>query len=260
MKRFPVIIKNLNWYFGKEQILDRVNIQVQEGKFYSIIGPNGSGKTTLLKNINRLLYTPQDAVFLDKEDLTRLSHRKIAKKMAIVPQNTEIDFSFEAMDIVMMGRTPYLGRFEEEGKEDFKIVKEAMEMTNTWSLRHQNIDTLSGGERQRVIVARAIAQQTPILLLDEPISHLDLQYQHELMKVVRGLNQQKKTTVIAVLHDLNIAAQYSDILILLHEGSIVMMDEPAKVLTKQNIREVYGIDVHIIEHPSTKKPHIIPIG
>ncbi|NLL71254.1 MAG: heme ABC transporter ATP-binding protein [Epulopiscium sp.] len=257
--KYPLRIQDLHWSFSEQRILDGVNLSIQKGKFYSIIGPNGSGKTTLLKNIGSILSPVKNTIFLEEQDITSLSRRKIAQKIASVPQNTEVDFSFTAFDIVLMGRTPYLGRFQGESKEDQKIAEEAMKMTHTWHFRSKKINELSGGERQRVIMARAIAQKTSLLLLDEPISHLDLQHQIEVMKMVKKLNQQQEVTVIAVLHDLNLAAEYSDIIILLHEGSILAMDHPKNVLTKERIKEAYGLEVYIMKNPMTQRPHIIPI-
>ncbi|NLP46952.1 MAG: heme ABC transporter ATP-binding protein [Epulopiscium sp.] len=259
MSCFPIKIKDAYWSYGDQKVLNGINLSIQKGMFYSVIGPNGSGKTTLLKNIGNILSPMKNTIFLEEQDITTFSSKQIAQNLAVVPQNTEIDFSFTVFDIIMMGRTPYLKRFQGESQEDKQIVEDAMRRTNTWSLRNKKIDELSGGERQRVIMARAIAQKTDILLLDEPISHLDIQHQIELMGLIKQLNQQKQITVIAVLHDLNIAAEYSDTIILLHKGSVFAMDTPNKVLIPEYIYQVYGINVDIIKNPITHKPHIIPI-
>lgn len=253
----PVKINNLNWSFGDKQILKNINISFEKNKFYSIIGPNGSGKTTLLKNISKALECQKKSVFIEDIDITSLKNRELARKLAVVPQNTNLDFDFSAFDIVLMGRAPYLGRFQTESEEDLKIARRAMEVTNTWELREKDITKLSGGEQQRVVIARAIAQETDIILLDEPIAHLDIHHQVELLDTIKELNV--SVTVIAVLHDLSLAAQYSDYLILFKDGEIKAVGTPEEVITKENIKAVYNMEVHIVEDPLTGKPHIIPI-
>lgn len=257
---YPIVIDNLSWSYGTKKILSNVHLKIERNRFYSIIGPNGSGKTTLLKNISKTLEPRKSTVFVDKQDIASMKPREMARKMANVPQNTHIDFEFSAMDIVMMGRSPYFRRFQSESPKDVEIVKEAMLATSTWHLKDKNINEISGGERQRVIVARALAQQTDIILLDEPISQLDIHHQIELMDTVRKLVRESKVTVIAVLHDLNIAAQYSDSMILVHEGQVVLGGTPEQVLTEENIKRVYQLPVHIIKNPISGKPHVIPVS
>ncbi len=257
--KYPIAIKNLTWCFGERKILHDLTINIEKKKFYSIIGPNGSGKTTLLKNISKSLEPQNDTVFIDNFDLTKLKNKEIARKISCVPQNTYIDFDFSVMDIVLMGRSPHFKWFQTESEEDIKIARKAMMATNTWELREKNINEISGGERQRVIVARALSQQTDIMLLDEPISQLDIHHQIELMDTVKSLIDYRGITVVAILHDLNLAAQYSDYLIFLNEGKIISQGSPEYVLTEENIEKVYNIKVHIMKNPFTGKPHIIPI-
>ncbi|WP_051541889.1 ABC transporter ATP-binding protein [Clostridium lundense] len=254
----PIIINNLNYNYGETHILNNINIKFKKNKFYSIIGPNGSGKTTLLKNILRTIPVESKSIYIDAKDLTCFKNKELAQKISSVPQNTNIDFQFTVFDIVLMGRTPYLKRFETEGNEDLQIVEESMKMTNTWHLKDKNINELSGGERQRVIIARALAQQCEIILLDEPISNLDIQHQIEILDTIKYLN--RNVTIIAVLHDLNLAAQYSDSLILLNNGKVVSHGTVEEVLTEKNIRNAYNLDTYIIKNPVTGKPHIIPIS
>lgn len=253
-------IKDLNWKYGNTAILENINIDIKRGKFYSIIGPNGSGKTTLLKNILRHLEPKRNTLFIEDLDISSLSYKEIAKKMGCVPQNTLIDYDFSALDIVMMGRTPHLKRFETESEKDLNICREAMIMTDTWRFKDKLIQNLSGGERQRVIVARAIAQKPDILLLDEPISHLDIQHQIELLDTVAYINKKSGTTVIVVLHDLNLAAQYSDEIFLLSDGKVLSYGSPMEVINEDIIKEVYKTKVCIIPHPVSGKPHVIPIS
>lgn len=256
---YPVSLNNLNWSFGNTHILKNISANIGENKFTCIIGPNGSGKSTLLKNILKILEPEENSIFVYNKDILNYKYKDLSKKIASVPQNTMIDYDFSVIDIVLMGRSPHLRRFQVEGEEDFKIARKAMEMTDTWHLRERSINTLSGGERQRVIIARALAQQSDILVLDEPISNLDIQHQINLLNITKELSINENITIIAVLHDLNFAIQYSDYLILIHEGKIVDEGLPEEVITHDNIKRVYDIDIHIMNNPITGKPHIIPI-
>ncbi|QXM06852.1 heme ABC transporter ATP-binding protein [Crassaminicella indica] len=256
---YPIEIDHLNWSFGENNILKNISVKIAEKKFTCIIGPNGSGKSTLLKNILKLLSPHKKSIYIYSEDVVNLKYKDLARKIAAVPQNTMVDFDFTVMDIVLMGRSPHLKRFEVESEEDFQIVKKAMQLTNTWHLKDRGIHKISGGERQRVIIARALAQQSQILILDEPISNLDIHHQIEVLNIAKELCTNKNITVLAVLHDLNFAIQYSDYLILLNKGEIIAEGLPEQVITKKNIKKVYNIDVYMMKNPITGKPHIIPI-
>lgn len=255
---FSLIVKDLNYGYGSKNILHNINLEFTKGKFYTILGPNGSGKTTLLKNISRAVPVDNKKVYIDDNDINSLPSKELAQNLASVPQNTNIDFDFTSLDIVMMGRAPYLKRFQNEQERDFKIVEDSMKMTNTWDLKDKNINELSGGERQRVIIARALAQDTDILLLDEPISNLDIQHQIEILDTVKFLS--KDITVIAILHDLNLAAEYSDSLILLKNGHIEAYGSVEDVFTERNLQEVYNMDMCLIKNPITGKPHVLPVS
>jgi iron complex transport system ATP-binding protein len=256
----PVIIKNLEFSYGSKKVLSDINIDMKRGKFYSIIGPNGSGKTTLLKNISGALTSGTEHVFINNMDISTMKQREIAKQIACVPQRTNIDFEFTVMDIVLMGRSPYLRNFQQESKEDIEIANSAMKKTNIWELREKSIKEISGGEFQRTIIARALTQKTDIILMDEPISQLDIHHQIEILNNVEELVKKENITVITVLHDLNLASRYSDELILIDNGNIVSKGTPIEVLTYQNIEKVYNMKVLVQESPVDKKPLIIPIG
>ena len=252
-------IQNLDWNYGSQRVLNNLNFNIEKGKFYTILGTNGSGKTTLAKIITKSLEIDSDKIFLISEDLSKMNNKQTAKRIATVPQNTIVDFDFSVMDIVLMGRAPYLRRFQSETSYDLEIAKNAMKKTNTWHLKDKKIDEISGGERQRVIIARAITQDTEILILDEPISNIDIHHQIQLLDVLKNLNKEKNITIITILHDLNLAAQYSDEIILLSEGEIVTIGNPQEVLTKEVIKEVYNIKVDMVVNPSTGRPYIIPV-
>lgn len=256
---FPIEVKNLSYSVDGHKILTNISTKIKKSSFTSIIGPNGSGKSTFLRHLLKILPPRHNTIYIENQDVTSLNFRDLSKKIASVPQNTTVDFDFSVMDIVLMGRAPHLGRFQEETSKDLEIVEHAMEMTNTWHLKDRSIHTLSGGERQRVIISRALAQQSTIMMLDEPISHLDIHHQVEVLNITKELCRARNLTVITVLHDLNLAIQYSDYLILLDQGQIVAEGLPEAVVTKKNIQDVYGIEVWMITNPLTGKPHIIPI-
>ncbi|NOH17227.1 ABC transporter ATP-binding protein [Clostridium cochlearium] len=254
----PIVLNNLNFAYNEKHILKNINISFERNKFYSILGPNGSGKTTLLKNILKALPTTDKTIYIDAFDINNYKNKDLAKKMSSVPQNTNLEFDFTSFDVVLMGRSPHLKRFERETNKDYEIVREAMEITNTWHLKDKYINQLSGGERQKVIIARALAQESSIILLDEPISNLDIQNQIEIMDTLKFLN--RDVTIISVLHDLNLAAQYSDYILLLKNGEIFSKGTPEKVLSVNNLKYVYDVNTYIIKNPVTGKPHIIPIS
>lgn len=249
-------INNMSFSFEQE-VLRNINIKFESGKFYTILGPNGSGKTTLLRLLAKSLHSDKGKIIINEKELTQIKPRTLAKEMAVVLQSTEIEFDFSVQDIVLMGRTPHISRFSSESEKDMEIAMKAMKATNTWELRNKSINTLSGGERQRVVVARAIAQETGIILLDEPISHLDIHHQIEIMDQLKQLNLNKKITIIAVLHDLNIAAAYCDHMILMHNCGVYKEGIPEEVLTQDILKQVYGLEVYITKNPRTAKTFIM---
>lgn len=250
-------IKNLSFAYDGKEVIKNVSINFHKGKFYSIIGPNGSGKSTFIKNISKILLPKAKSVFIEKDDIMNISSKNLAKKMAVIPQNILIDYEFTVFDIVMMGRNPYKGRLQDFDREDEKIVKKYMDITNTWHLKDKLITQLSGGETQRVIAARALSQETDIVLLDEPTSHLDIQYQVEFLSLFKSLKKDK--VIISVLHDLNLASIYSDEIIMINKGEIEAIGNPWEVINKENIKKVYNLSVQILENPISHCPFIIPI-
>lgn len=242
---YALEVKNLKFGYTEDLTLKDISFKIKKGKFISIIGPNGSGKSTLLKNLNRI-YTPNKGkVILESVDINRIKTKELAKKIALVPQNTTIDYEFTVEEIVLMGRHPYKKRFQMEDNNDYEIVKEALELTNTFHLKDRIITEISGGERQRVIIAKALAQNPSIILLDEPTSHLDINHQIEILNLLRKLNKEKGTTIVLVIHDINLASRYSDEVIMLNEGKIVGIGSPEDVITKGNIEFAYNLKVAI---------------
>ncbi|RLF72599.1 MAG: ABC transporter [Thermoplasmata archaeon] len=253
-------INGITFFYDSVKALDDITFEVNEGEVLGVIGPNGSGKTTLLRCINMALKPKVGTVFIDGENILELDRKDIAKKIAVVPQNSTIRFPFTLFDIVLMGRTPHLGRLDRETPEDIEIAKKAMKITKTLHLADRLIDEVSGGERQRVIIARALTQEPKILLLDEPTLHLDINHQLEILELIKKLARKNKLIVILTSHDLNLASRYCDRLVLLNTGRIYSIGKPQNVLTRDNIKEVYNIEVEINYNKRTKSLNIIPVA
>lgn len=222
-------------------ILKGVSLQAGEKQLIGVIGPNGSGKSTLLKCIYRVLQPTGGAVFLDGKPLSEYSFRESALKIAVVAQHNYYNFDFSVRDVVLMGRSPHKKTLERDNAQDFRIVEEALIKVGMQHFAERSFSTLSGGEQQRVILARALAQQTPCLILDEPTNHLDIKYQLQLMDLVRGLDR----TVITAVHDLNIAAMYCDWLYAVKDGRVVGQGTPQALLTPEFIRQVYEVEAEV---------------
>ena len=251
--------KEIQSVLSGNHILKGVDLTAGRQELLGVIGPNGSGKSTLLKCIYRVLKPTAGAVYLDGKPLEQLSYRKSAQEVAVVAQHNYYNFDFCVRDVVLMGRAPHKRPLERDTAEDYRIVAEALETVGMADFADRTFSTLSGGEQQRVILARALAQQTPCLILDEPTNHLDIKFQLQLMDLVRGLNR----TVIAAIHDLNIAALYCDRLCALKDGKIIGEGTPRELLTPEFIRKVYEVDaqvmtgedgaIHILYHAQGKE-------
>lgn len=252
-------INNLTTGYKEKPILKEVSLSMKSSDFVGIIGPNGSGKSTLIRAITRILEPWKGGIKLKNEPINKLSRNEIGKATAVVPQDTFISFPYSAWDIVMMGRTPYLGRFENPGEKDKDIAESAMKSTNTYNFRDRKVKELSGGELQRVIVARALTQQPDILLLDEATSHLDIGHKIQMMDLIKDKNKSGELGVLSVHHNLNLAARYCDEIILLDEGKIHASGRPEDVLTKPHLRAVYGVEAEVHENPKDGSLYITPI-
>jgi iron complex transport system ATP-binding protein len=250
-------VSGLACAYDGADVLSDVTLRLSPGDFVAVAGPNGSGKSTLIRAMSRVLRPRRGTALLEGADLYALPARRCAQAIAVLPQETALEFEFSCEEIVLLGRAPHLGRFETESERDRAIVREAMERTSTWDLRHRPIVELSGGERQRVLLARAFAQEPRILLLDEPTSHLDLSFQVQILRLVRTLRDEKKTAVLASLHDLNLAAAYADRIVLLSKGRIVADGTPREVLTESVLRPVFGEELTVRAHPDTGEPLIL---
>jgi iron complex transport system ATP-binding protein len=251
-----ICAENINFSYAAKSVMEDVSFTIDEAQIVAIIGPNGSGKTTLLKIINGTLFPNAGQMFIDGKDTLQWSRQEIARKVAIVPQETAVIFPFYAEEIVLMGRFPHLSNYRFEDKKDYRIVHEAMEKTDTLAFATRRFDELSAGERQRVLIARALAQEPKVLLLDESTVFLDLKHQLQFLTLLRQLNTAQQLTVIFVTHDINLAAQNASRIILLYSGKIYAIGKPAEVITAANIKEVYDVGVLIDKNPQSGLPRM----
>ena len=259
MEKSVLTFKDVKTGYGKKEIIHSFSAEIKKGEFVGLIGGNGAGKSTLLKTVYGLLPTLGGEILVHGVNNQDLSQRERAKQIAVVPQSFDIDYDFLVEDIVMMGRNPYLSFKNKESQKDWDIVEQAMKVSNTLGFKGRLFNDLSGGEKQRVIIARAIAQETGILLLDEPTSALDLHHQIEVMEMIQNLNIEKKITVVAVLHDLNLAARYCERLIMIKDGLVIKDGLPQEVITHKSLSKLYGLTLLVKNNPIFRKPEIIPL-
>ena len=246
-------VENLAVNLGNKDIVKNVSLDVEKGEFVGIIGPNGSGKSTILKTLYKILKAKNGQIFLDGKNISNMSIKSLAKEQAVLSQFNEYNFEFKVEDIVIMGRNPYKGLFELDTKEDYEIVLQCLKKVDMENYKDRNFSTLSGGEKQRVLLARAIAQKTDLLILDEPTNHLDIKYQIQILDLVKSLG----ITVVAALHDLNLAAMYSDKIYAINDGKIVAFGKPEEVLTKDLIKNIFEVNSEVSIHPITGKINIV---
>jgi len=249
-------IKGLSVDLNAEPVLRNISFTAKTGKILGIIGPNGAGKTTLLRAISGLIPIRRGNLELDGENLVDKSIIERAKLIATVPQSSSLPMAFNVWDMVMLGRTPYLNWLGQTSSQDDEIIQFSLQQTQSLDLAMRKVGELSAGEQQRVLLARALAQSTPVLLMDEPTTHLDLRYQIELLDLVQQLTRQKNLTTIIVLHDLNLASRYADEVMLLEHGQIAAFGKPKKVLRDAVLSRVYQIPIHVDK--KTRIPHVFP--
>lgn len=236
-------IENLNVALSGKSILKDMALTVESGDFVGIIGPNGSGKSTLLKSIYRTIKPKSGTIYLDDKSIHQLPYKVTAQKMAVVGQHNDHAFDFTVYELVMMGRSPYKGFLEKDSKKDNEIVMNALDQVSLTGYEDRSYETLSGGEKQRVILARALSQESELLILDEPTNHLDVRHQLEIMEVVKNLS----TTVMFAVHDLNIALMYCNKVCIIEKGRIIAAGKPKELITPEMIEQVYGVKSQIME-------------
>lgn len=261
----PLTCEGLSFSFDKKPMLSGINLSFSDGEFVGLIGANGAGKSTLLQLLLGLLKAKSGKVLLHGEDIRTIKRREIAKQLAFVPQSIELPYAFTVQQLVAMGRNPYLGPFDLESASDKKLIDEAMQLTDILQFQNRAVNTLSGGEKQRVIIARALAQQSPTILLDEPIASLDICHQLETLQLIQSLTRSGKTAITA-LHDLNLAARYCDRLILIgkkQDGSTTIISDgtPEQVLTADNLKDYFSIEADItLQDNKVNLTNILPVS
>ncbi|AEX70740.1 ABC-type Fe3+-siderophore transport system, ATP-binding protein [Corynebacterium diphtheriae PW8] len=252
--------RSLSSGYGADPIVKDVTLSFESGKITSIVGPNGCGKSTFLRTLARLIRPTAGSVELDGKPLGAYSSRELAKRLGLLPQTPVAPDGITVADLVGRGRTPYQGILGRWTASDYDIVAEAMASTQVAELADRSIEELSGGQRQRVWIAMALAQQTDVLLLDEPTTYLDLKHQLEVLDLLTDLNQRRGTTIIMVLHDLNLAARYSDNLVAMRDGRLHSVGRPVDVLTQDLTREAFDLESLVITDPVSGLPTVTPIG
>ena len=244
--------------YDKKTICEHLDLEVPESRFTAIIGPNACGKSTLLRALSRLLKPGRGEVLLDGRDIHARPAREVARRLGLLPQSSIAPDGITAAELVARGRFPHQKLIRQWSAADEDAVVAAMAATGVTEFSGELVDTLSGGQRQRVWVAMVLAQQTPIVLLDEPTTFLDIAHQIELLELCVRLNREQNTTMVAVLHDLNQAARYADHLVVMKAGAIVAQGDPREVMTAELVEEVFGLGCRIIDDPETHTPLVIP--
>ena len=252
--------EHLTTGYDKKVIIEDLSLTIPDHQITVILGGNGCGKSTLLKTFARLLPPMKGKVLIDGRGYETFAPKKLAQVIGLLPQSPLVPEGIKVSDLVSRGRYPYLEPFRGMQKEDFEAVEEAMEMMGVTAFADRNMDELSGGQRQRVWIAMALAQRTDILFLDEPTTYLDIAYQVEILDLLVELNQKRSTTIVMVLHDIGLSARYADYLFALKDGKIKAQGTPKEVVTREMMREVFGLDCEIIEDPVSHSPLILPRG
>ena len=251
-------IKNLSVSYGARPVLHDISLEVARGEVLALIGPNGAGKSTLIRAVSGVIPIQRGQVRTNGDDFGSLQPMDRARYMATVPQAILLPPAFTVWETVLMGRTPYLGFLGQTSQADEELARRSLERVSALSLAERRVGELSGGEAQRVLLARALTQSTPILLLDEPTAHLDLQYQVSLLELIRDLARTEKLAVLIALHDLNLAARTADRIALMVAGKIVAQGTPVEVLTPERISEAYCWPVQVVKNPLSGGPLVLP--
>jgi iron complex transport system ATP-binding protein len=250
-------LKQLTVGYPGLTVLRELDLRVEPGEVLAVVGPNGVGKSTLVRAASGALRPLAGSVEIDGRRLHELPPAQRARMVSVVPQASNLPPAFTALDVVILGRTPYLGWLGSESEQDRRLAAEAMAHTETEALAHRQVGELSGGEQQRLLIARALAQGAPVMLLDEPTAHLDLRHQDRVLKLVRRLTREQGLSVLLALHDLNLVARFADRVALLSDGRVRKIGQPYEVLTPEELAAVYGIQIHVMTNPFDGKPLVL---
>lgn len=251
-------LREVYFSYGNREVIRGVSLTVKEGEIVAIVGPNGAGKSTLLKLLAGTLLPSRGEVFLEGERLKDLSRRKIAQKIAVVPQDASISFPFRVLEVVLFGRFPHQGGLAFASEQDLACAREALSQVGALAYAERPVLTLSGGERQRVLLARALAQKPRLLLLDEPTAHLDLAHQAQALQAVEARVRAEKIAAVVILHDLNLAALYATRLVLVAQGSVAREGQAREIFAQTLLESVYGKSIDVLTHPERATPVILP--
>ena len=260
MNSNTLIAKDIQAGYGQKNILQSVNIHIPENKISVILGSNGSGKSTMLKTFCRLMTPTAGLITLDGTPLSQIKSKDIAKSIGLLPQTSIAPEGIKVAELVSRGRYPHRQFMTGLNNDDYKAIEEAMEAMKITELADRSIDELSGGQRQRVFIALALAQETDILFLDEPTTYLDIAYQIEILDLLKELNKKRGTTIVMVLHDINLSTKYADYLFAMKDGTLIKQGTPSEIITEDTIRKIYGIDSVIIRDPISDSPFVIPVS
>ena len=259
-KDMPLETKDLTLGYSKKTIINKLNVKIPEGKITVLIGSNGCGKSTILRSLARLIKPYDGLVCLDGKSVTKWSTKEIAKKLAILPQGPVAPEGLTVRQLVEQGRYPHQSMFVTKSSEDDELVNLALSVTELENFADQTVDSLSGGQRQRAWIAMVLAQNTPMLLLDEPTTYLDMTHQIEILDLLFDLNQKENRTIVMVLHDLHLACRYADYIIAIKEGQIYAQGKPEEIITTAVVQDVFNLKCEVLTDPIFNTPYVIPHG
>ena len=252
-----MIINDITVGYQDTKVIENLTLKVGKAEFCAIIGPNGAGKSTLLKSLIGYIPMQNGKIEIDGKNISEWNKKKLAQRISLIPQDFQLQFDHKVRDLILMGRFPYLGYWESYSKKDYEIIEKIIDQLDLQDMAGKKFSQLSGGERQRVAIARALAQEASTILMDEAFSHLDLNHQIEIMQLLSKINKEQKKRIILVSHNLNLACEYCDRVIMLKKGKLIADGNPNEVVTKENIKKLFGADLLIVKHPISGKPNII---
>ena len=253
-------IRNLSVGYRNKEVIQNLSLNFSTGEFCALLGPNGAGKSTLLKALIKYIEPISGEIFLNDKNLQNMSHKQTAKIISMIPQDFQLQFDYKVKDLVMMGRFPHLGYWQSYSKKDEEITENILKQLDLIKYKDTNFSQLSGGEKQRVSIARALAQETDIVLMDEAFVNLDVNHQLEIMQILSDINKKQNKTIILVSHNINLASDYCDRIIMMKDGKIIADGKPKSVVTEKNIKTVFEADLKMIMNPASGEPNLIYPG